>query len=96
MKTRRLYWDRHDGEPFVPARGDLVFGLQALYEVIDARPVDSAKHPDRWHLTMHRIGDNGPGMLDELARRPEAKAHGIRILNEAWIHKQRRAQAEAA
>lgn len=76
MKSRSMYWDRYDGEPFVPERGDLVFGPQALYEVLDARPVDSVQHDDRWRLQLRRIGDNGPDMLDHLC--DTARSSGAR------------------
>lgn len=89
---RTYYWDRHDGEPYVPERGDLVFGPVALYEVLDARPVDSLQHDDRWRLELRRIGDNGPHLLELLAARPGARAHGKRILNTGRLHKEREQQ----
>lgn len=44
-----------DHEP--PGHDDVLVSVQAVYRVIEVRPVESRLWPNRWHLTVVRVGD---------------------------------------
>lgn len=54
--TRRFTLDiaLHDQPPIT---GDHLAGPQAAYEILEVLPVDSKVWPNRWRLTVRRIGN---------------------------------------
>lgn len=60
-----------------PDRGDVLYSARLIYEITDARPVDSKVWPNRWAITCRRLGPRNADTV--VVPRPGAQAWHSRL-----------------
>jgi hypothetical protein len=64
-------------DPRTPERGDIMYSARLVYEVLDARPVESKIWTNRWRLDVRRVGPRTAETV--VVPRPGAQAWHTRL-----------------